>query len=561
MTQLHPAADYRRKVLIVEDEAINRLMLGNIVSRDYEVLYAQNGQEGLDIMKENASGLSLVLLDLLMPVLDGFSVLKIMHEDERLRQIPTVVLTSEGDAEVDSIRLGAMDFIKKPYNNPEVILARIQRIIELFEDRKLIRNVEYDQTGLLTREFFLEYMRQMDEREKADRDLIAVRIENFSLVNEIYGREEGDHILATLADSLRHFLTVHPGIAGHEDAGRFYLYCTHLEDPNELQMIAEELKKLEEIPRVRLRFGIYPVTEQEDADLENRLNSAVFACDSLQESASENIALYDHKVHEEQVLAERLISDMDRALEEKEFLVFLQPKFNVENDKPLIAGAEALVRWKHHDLGMVSPGTFIPLFEKNGLVHPLDLYMLEECARIVSGWWKEYGTKIPVSINLSRIDFYDADLKKKLDDVLAKYGLEKPDIHLEVTESAYTDDNLIVERIREMQEAGYVIEMDDFGAGFSSLNMLSSMPIDYLKLDLKFARTVDTDEKQYHVVECIADFSRYLNVSIIAEGVENREQYEALKKAGCAYVQGYYLDRPLNEEDFLKYIRKEEEEC
>ena len=203
---------HRRKILVVDDEDINRLMLGNIVSRDYDVVYAANGQEALDRIKEENGSLSLVLLDLLMPVMDGFTFLGKIKEDDMTKDLPVIVLTSEGDAEVDSIHLGAMDFISKPYHDPEVILARIERIIELFEGRQLIHRVEYDDTGLLTRDFFLEYMRQMDEVEDDVRDLIAVQVENFTFVNEIYGHDEGDRILQRIGEALQDFLEKHPGL-------------------------------------------------------------------------------------------------------------------------------------------------------------------------------------------------------------------------------------------------------------------------------------------------------------------------------------------------------------
>ena len=289
---------------------------------------------------------------------------------------------------------------------------------------------------------------------------------------------------------------------------------------------------------------------------EKRLNSASFACKTLRNDFSKHIAFYDRKLHDDEVLSERLLNDMDRALEKHEFKVYLQPKFDISCEGPQVAGAEALVRWQHSDMGMIAPYLFIPLFERNGLVHKLDLYIFRETARILAHWKKEYGRRIPVSVNISRVDLHDTRLKERLLDILAAYDLTTADIHLEVTESAYADDdNNIVARIADLQNSGFIIEMDDFGAGFSSLNMLHSMPINVLKLDMKFARTIDKDQKQFHLVKCIVEFSKYLEVATVAEGVENREQFEAMKEAGCDMIQGYYFSKPVTEEEFEKYFK------
>ncbi|MBR2578388.1 MAG: EAL domain-containing protein [Erysipelotrichaceae bacterium] len=549
----------KRKILVVEDEAINRLMLGNIVSRNYDVTYATNGKEALDVLKKE-DNISLILLDLLMPVMDGFTFLNEVRNDEDLKKIPVVVLTSEEDAEVDSIHHGAMDFIRKPYNNPEVILARIERIIELFEDRQLLDKVEYDETGLLTRDFFIEYVQQMDAADDEERDMIAVNMTNFSLVNEIYGRKQGDRVLKVIADTLKNFLNDHAGLACHMDADQFFLYCSRLDDTQDLVKIEEEISKASDLANLRMRFGILR-DDGKDNETEKRMNSALFACNTLRNSFDRNIAFYDQKLHEDEIMAEMLINDMDRALAEKEFKVYLQPKFDIRSDKPHIVAAEALARWQHGKLGMISPGVFIPLFEKNGLIRKLDYYIFEETARIIRGWKEKYGCSVPVSVNISRIDLYDKDLKERLLDIIERNSLEISDINLEVTESVYMDDDSdIINRIAGLQNSGFSIEMDDFGAGFSSLNMLYSMPINALKLDMKFARTIDADDKQYYVVKCINDFSRFLGVKTISEGVESSEQYEAIKKAGCDLVQGYYFSRPLPEDEFERYIKELKEE-
>ncbi len=553
--------EQKRKVLVVDDEMINRMMLGNIVEKNYDVLYAENGQEALEIIRQNGKKLSAILLDLMMPVMDGFTLLETLKEEDLLKETPVIVLTSEVTAEVQSIRMGAVDFIKKPYDNPEVILTRIQRIIELFEDRQLIETVEYDFTGLYTKDFFMQYMSQIDEKDPQSlKDTVAFDVEHFHLIREIHGKTVADEILSYIGSNIRGFLETHPGIAGRWDADQFYMYIAHLEDTRELEELLERLNGYSPDLTVRVHAGIYTSVAQE-VEEERKTAAAKSACNTLSNNYTKVIAVYSEKLHEEEVYAERLINDMADAMNEKQFKVYMQPKYDVTEEEPRIAGAEALVRWQHPELGMVSPGRFIPLFEGNGLVQRLDHYIWEETARIIADWKLKYHRSVPVSVNVSRIDLYDPEIKTRLLGIIERYHLEKKDLHLEITESAYAEDmDTVLSTIASLQDEGFVIEMDDFGSGFSSLNMLSRMPIDALKFDMQFARTIDTDLKQYHLVESLIGFARMLGVMTIAEGVENKEQYLAMKKAGCDIIQGYYFAKPLVEEEFEHYIEELEEQ-
>ena len=544
----------KQTILIVEDEAINRMLLGNIVSRSYDVLYAENGKEALEVLSKNYDCISLILLDYLMPEMNGIEFLKIIKQDKVYKKIPVIVLTSEADVELEFIKAGAMDFLEKPLNDPDIVMARIDRIIEAFEDRQLIVRVEYDETSLLTRDFYMEYLTRLDYSK--GRDLVVACIDGLSLLTEIYGHEEADKLLRITADVIKGFLKNHPGLACHLDAEYYSFCCETLSDENDLLKIEEAINNLYDTSVIRMRFGIYR-SEGPLNDIAKRIDNAVFACDTLKNNFNTQIAFYDKKLHDDEALIVRLLEDVDEGIANKEFKVFMQPKFSIKDNKPHIVGAESLVRWKHHELGMIPPFKFISLFEKNGLVRKLDLYIFEETARIIAGWKKNYNASVPVSVNISRIDLYDEELINKLLAILKKYGLGINDINIEVTEGVYMDsDNIIVHRIAGLQDAGFHIEMDDFGAGFSSLNMLHSLPIDTLKLDMEFAQTIDNNEKQYHIVKCIVDFSKHLGVKTISEGVENEEQYDSIKKAGVDIVQGYYFSKPLPEEEFIKYIEE-----
>ena len=213
------------------------------------------------------------------------------------------------------------------------------------------------------------------------------------------------------------------------------------------------------------------------------------------------------------------------------------------------------MRWNHPTLGTISPDAFIKLFERSGQITILDKYVWEEAAKQIAAWRDKYGVTLPVSVNLSRMDVFNPDLPKMLDDIVSRYGLLRRDLNLEVTESAYTDNaDHLIHVIGELREKGYLIEMDDFGSGYSSLNMLSSMPIDVLKMDMAFIQNIERNERDFRLVELILDIARYLKVPVVAEGVETETQLRLLKDAGCDLVQGYYFSRPLPPEDFERKL-------
>jgi EAL domain-containing protein (putative c-di-GMP-specific phosphodiesterase class I) len=242
--------------------------------------------------------------------------------------------------------------------------------------------------------------------------------------------------------------------------------------------------------------------------------------------------------------------------------VCFQPKYKITGAVPTLTSAEALIRWQHPTLGMISPGTFIPLFEENGLIHKLDHYVWDETAANIRAWKDKYGTSVPVSVNVSRMDIYDPNLEQELLGIVHAHNLTTSDLLLEVTESAYTDNSKqIIRTVEALRADGFRVEMDDFGSGYSSLNMLSDLPIDALKLDMGFVRNICVNEKDMKMVNLMIDIAKYLEVSVIAEGVETEEQYLRLRNAGCDIIQGYYFSKPLFPDDFEKLIVNKEWKC
>lgn len=258
---------------------------------------------------------------------------------------------------------------------------------------------------------------------------------------------------------------------------------------------------------------------------------------------------------EKEVFDAHLLQDFETAIEQKQFTVNYQPKFNIKGDKPVLCSAEALVRWIHPEIGFVRPDLFIPLFEENGLVTKLDRYVWEESAKQIRKWKEELGITIPVSVNVSRIDIAAPDMTDFITKIVKENGLSPAEYMLEITESAYTSDSKhIVEVVENLRSLGHKVEMDDFGSGYSSLNMLTSMPIDVLKMDRAFVRNIQPGNKEMKLVELVLDIAKNLGVSVVAEGVETEEEYKMLKDAGCDIIQGYYFSKPVPPSDFSKFV-------
>lgn len=550
---------------MVDDELVNRLMLKNFLEEhSYSVECAGNGSEAVKKIRAAEQHYSLVLLDLRMPVMNGLEFLDMRRDDEQLKQIPVIVMTADVASEIESIRRGAADFIVKPFK-PDVVIARCDRIIELSEDRTIIQAAERDDlTGLYAKDFFFEYIRQMEYYEQdaaTEMDAVMLDIDHFHLTNEMYGREFGNSILRTIGEAIVEYLSVRDGgIACRCEADTFYIYAVRPEDGGDYQdligMIGRRLSDRFGVRNIRVRAGIC----EADKSLESEtwFDRAKMACDRVRSNYTQQTARYDSEIHARSVYEERLIKDFDEAIAKKHFQVFYQPKYAIGGSRPVLCSAEALIRWQHPELGLVRPGDFIPLFEGNGLIQKLDYYVWEEAAARAEEWKREFGFSIPVSVNVSRIDIYDPSLMEKLLAILERHSLNPSELMLEITESAYADNaDRLLEVVHSLRERGFRIEMDDFGSGYSSLNMLTSLPIDVLKMDMRFVRNMMKDERSRRLVELVIDIAGFLRVPLVAEGVEEEEQLKALKEMGCDVVQGFYFSRPVPPDAFRRFAAEE----
>lgn len=423
------------------------------------------------------------------------------------------------------------------------------------DEKKLILAVERDElTGLYNRNFFFEYANRMQqEHPDTPMDAVIVNIEQFHHVNDLNGWDFGDQVLGELGGEINAFLAQTEGIGGRFEADRFDIFCRPEKDyPALLTRFQEKIDQVFPNSTIRLRMGVMPW--QKELSPVQLFDRARTACNKVRGS-KKHIMIYDEEMQKRERMDERLLNDFGRAIREREFVVYYQPKYDIQSDPPVLNSAEALIRWQHPELGMVPPGDFIPLFEGNGQICEIDKYVWRETARQMAEWRDNYGVSIAVSVNLSRVDVQDPTLEKTLDDLVEKYGLDRSSFQLEVTESAYTDDaENLNEVIHRLREKGHEIEMDDFGSGYSSLNMLSSLPVDVLKMDRAFIKNIEQSDKAMRLVKLILEIARNLHVPVVAEGVETETQMLMLKQAGCELVQGYYFSRPLPASEFSRLL-------
>ena len=550
-------SEERRRILLIEDDVICQEMMKESIGDTYDVVVAESGEEALDIIRVQYDTLSMVLLDLNLPGIKGTDVLSRIKSDPDYSRLPVIVMTSDNEAEVECLTLGAIDFIPKPYPASKVILARILRTVELSEDRETLRLTERDHlTGLYNKEFFYRYAAQLDLYHKDEpTDAILFDVNHFHTYNDRFGKARGNELLMRIADNAISYVKESGGIVCRSGADTFMLYCRRVDDYEALlDRLSADLDVGFGENRVRLRMGVY-VNADKAVDIERRFDRAKMAADTARDHLTDPIAFYDHSMREAEILDEQLIDDFQTAIRKKQFTVFYQPKYNVRADKPVLNSAEALVRWRHPTLGLVSPGTFIPLFEKNGLIQELDHYVWSQAASQIKDWKERLKVSLPVSVNVSRIDLYDPELTDKLLGITKESGLAPEDLLLEITESAYTEKtDQIITTVKKLRTIGFRIEMDDFGSGYSSLSMLSKMPIDALKLDIQFIRSAFKEQTDTRLLEAMIGLADSFGVPTIAEGVETDEQFAALKAMGCDIIQGYYFSRPLPVDEFEKLI-------
>lgn len=544
----------KKEILIVDDNEINREMLVEILKDKYRVLQAEHGQDALELLK-GKEGIALILLDVMMPIMDGYTFLDRIKEDKELSLIPVIVLTegNSEEAEVAALAHGATDFVPKPYR-PQVILHSIESLINLRESAAMVNQLRYDRlTGIYTKEYFFQKaLEKLQENPDKHYCLVCSNIDNFKLFNDVYGVEAGDELLKETASILGKIIG-ESGVYARFSADKFVcLQEVEKEKTDRANFGKFSVSVSPNMKKVIMRWGIYDISDR-TVPVEQMCDRAILAVNSIKGTYNQFFAVYD-EVLRNKLLREKVITDaMEGALARGEFVVYFQPKYSLKDN--CMVGAEALVRWIHPVHGIISPGEFIPLFEKNGFISRLDKHVWEQvCIRLKK--WKDNGyVLVPVSVNVSRADIYRDNIENYFVELIKKYDVDPSYLHLEITESAYAENQeQIISTVDSLRNLGFDIEMDDFGSGYSSLSMLSRMKLDILKLDMQFVRNETAKPLDHSILSDVINMAHRLSLKVVAEGVETSEQMRKLQMVDCDIVQGYFLAKPMPEGEFEKLL-------
>ncbi|MCR4764143.1 MAG: EAL domain-containing protein [Lachnospiraceae bacterium] len=393
--------------------------------------------------------------------------------------------------------------------------------------------------------------------------LINLQFVNYSTFCICHSVKDGEKVLCTIYRQINGLLKRDEMVA-HLGSGEFGIILKYMDDASlrtRLGGLIGELEALDTAHKFYFRAGVVMIdrltdkngnpVQRKEIDLDTAGNNAVAARLSLGSGEESGIAFFDDKMVKEQQWIDQVQERQQTALEKEEFVVYYQPKYDPKTDT--LRGAEALIRWNYPNLGLISPGRFIPIFERNGFITEIDHYMIRHVAADQKTWLDQGKNCVPVSVNVSRAHFIESDLAEQIRDMVDEIGTPHEYIEIELTESAFFDDKkAMLHTISKLKEYGFAVSMDDFGSGYSSLNSLKDLPLDVLKLDAEFFRGENAGRRGEIVVAEAIRLGKKLNMRIVAEGVEVRDQVDFLADEGCDMIQGFIFAKPMPKDDFEK---------
>lgn len=412
-------------------------------------------------------------------------------------------------------------------------------------------------SGLYNRTGFCKATRELlCQHPETEFFISRMDIDHFKAYNDIYGKEAGDKLLAVVGDNYRRH-AVQPTTFGRLE-GDHFVACVPTRDMNvngAVATIAEALHREQPEFGFAVRCGVYVIKDR-DIDVNIMCDRALMALRSTKGRYDAGFACYEESMREDMLERQEIISSMKPALENGEFGVYLQPQYNQMTGR--IVGVEALARWFRNG-GVETPGKFIPIFEENGFIMQLDEYIWEHVCQLIRKWLDEGRRVVPVSVNVSRLDIYNTNMRVTLNGLMKKYRLSPDLLRLEITETAYMQDPAqLMQVVKGLREDGFFIEMDDFGSGYSSLNMLKDVIVDKVKLDMKFLTASAMGAGRGGLVlNAVVRLAHWLNIPVVAEGVETSSQADYLRTIGCTQAQGYLYARPMPSDDFERLLTSE----
>lgn len=573
-------APHRNTLIVADSRDDIRAKIQRSFEEDYEVLVAATTDEARKLLESSSNRIAAVLLEARMEGGGGLKLLEEMSGDAYYQSIPVIMLNVAEDDEgtQKALELGAVDFIRLPVDKrlarlrvKNAIVRRetenlrtknrelmVQRADEARHQSQLRYLAEHDRMTQLYNKpaFFTHAQRMLKSAQGKTCCMVAFDVQRFRVFNSIFGHEEGDRLLRYIAVQLGNEIG-NEGIYSRTESDHFAFLTLYDKEALERRMerLNASMRRYNRSFEVVLSFGVY-LTDEADTPASDMYDRAEMAKYTIKNSYIKRWAYYDNTMRDRMIEEQEIISRMNAALEDGEFEVYFQPKCRL--DTGAMAAAEALVRWNHPTRGLMSPGLFIPIFEKNGFIMKLDLYMWEHvCAFLHDRMRTDSGDRLSISVNLSRASLYNPTLCETLNSLCKKYQVPNERVEIEITETAYLENShLLRSMIDEFHRLGFIVEMDDFGSGYSSLNLLKELQVDVLKLDMQLVSTLD-DGRSGSILRSIVDMAGRLSLPVIAEGVETEQQARFLAGIGCQQAQGYYYARPMPGDTFNRLLREQ----
>ena len=430
-------------------------------------------------------------------------------------------------------------------------------------DNKIMYQMAYVDkiTGAYNKDKFVMEAAKIVSEKKDRYAAVVIEINNFDIINEMFGFDEEERFLKHIAEVIKNNIA-DDEIFARENAGRFLMLVKFFDNNDikkRLKIVMDEISEYKAADKINSKYlpssccGIYII---EDSDIvENNeeiefgvghaLSRAKFALSEIIGKNVNSCYFYDEEIRNQMFFE----NDMESALANKEFIVYIQPKYDIKSHT--LTGGEALIRWNHHEKGFLSPDKFVPVFEKNGFIVELDMYVFETVCKMQKKWLEMGLDPVKISVNQSRLHLYNPNYVETLEGIIKKYDVPARLIELEITESvAFDNIELISDVLRRLHEIGFTISMDDFGSGYSSLNMLKNLDVDVLKIDKEFFEETANTKRGQDIIESIIGMASKLGIETVAEGVETIEQSEFLQGNGCDIAQGYFYAMPMSLDDY-----------
>lgn len=434
-----------------------------------------------------------------------------------------------------------------------LIIILVAVYMRLLSSEKIVRSMEYDKlTGLYTKQAFYTYAKELMNRYPGEEfDIVVADIENFKMINGMYGEETADAALKFVGELLSQRIGsgitcrfsgdqfVHLGRAGAEGNATW------------VGELAKVNKKSGPIPDMKVKYGIYQKVDK-SLPISIICDRALVALRSIKQNYERDYAFYDGPISRHELQTRIFETSFNESIEKREFKIWFQPKFNAKTEE--LVGAEALVRWIREDGTMISPGAFIPVFERDGLIAELDEYIFRRVCEHIKEWQKLGYHIVPISVNLSRASLVRDDVVERYRKIAEGYDIPVEWVPIEITESAEYSSNNITDLANGLKSDGFALYMDDFGSGFSSLASLNTLPFDVVKLDKSLIDYIG-DQGGREIIRHTIELAHFKGMEVVAEGVETIDQLEELRKLDCDTIQGYYFSKPKPCEEFEKYIQ------